>query len=211
MIETCPAFIEHSLVHFRQRFEWDCANFEEICKAAAFKESTWTIDLCYILKDLGIKHKYLTTTFGANPTHIGKKYYKCFDKDQTRVNQKFQNAESDGIPIEIRSVDYEYLIMHLANHGNIILLTNASLLYCDLCKANKLTMDLRSCFGLKSAYMGHYIILCGYDQRIRKFIYRNPAFKNKVCFMSFEAIESARKASGTDEDIVLIYDKKTVI
>ncbi|XP_055535336.1 protein GUCD1 isoform X3 [Wyeomyia smithii] len=188
MIETCPAFIEHSLVHFRQRFEWDCglscivmlldrkekinflANFEEICKAAAFKESTWTIDLCYILKDLGIKHKYLTTTFGANPTHIGKKYYKCFDKDQTRVNQKFQNAESDGIPIEIRS-----------------------------------------CFGLKSAYMGHYIILCGYDQRIRKFIYRNPAFKNKVCFMSFEAIESARKASGTDEDIVLIYDKKTVI
>ncbi|XP_053688115.1 protein GUCD1 [Sabethes cyaneus] len=226
MIETLPTFVEHPLVHFRQRYEWDCglsciimllgrkertrflAEFDKICQAAEFKNSTWTIDLCYILKDLNFKHKYLTTTFGANPFHIGKEYYRFFDKDEARVNQKFQDAVLSDIPIEITSVDYRYLMAHLANHGNIIILTNASLLYCDLCKTNKLSMELRSCLGLKPAYMGHYIILCGYDQRIRKFMYRNPAFKDKICFMPFEAVERARKVSGTDEDIVLIYDKK---
>ncbi|XP_058836763.1 protein GUCD1 [Topomyia yanbarensis] len=225
MKETLPNFIEHPLVHFRQRFDWDCGlscifmllgrserrqflnDFKDICRSGGFGESTWTIDLCYLLKDFGIKHKYLTTTFGANPSHLGKEYYKCFNEDEIRVNEKFRNANFRGISIETISVPYDYLIQHLGCHGNIILLTSASLLYCDLCKVNKLSMELRSCLGLKSAYMGHYIILCGYDQRIQKFMYRNPAFKDKVCFMSFDAMDRARKANGTDEDIILIYDK----
>lgn len=226
MKETIPAFVEHPLVHFRQRYDWDCglscilmllgrnerrtflADFKNICNDGGFGESTWTIDLCYILKDFGLKHRYFTTTFGANQSHLGKEYYKCFNADETRVNEKFANASSCGIPIEIMSVSHQFLQEHLANHGNIILLTNASLLYCDLCKSNKLSMELRSCLGLKPSYMGHYIILCGYDQRIQKFLYRNPAFKDKVCFMSFDSIDKARKASGTDEDIIFLYDKQ---
>ncbi|XP_065082601.1 protein GUCD1 [Ochlerotatus camptorhynchus] len=226
MKETLPAFVEHPLVHFRQRYEWDCGlscilmllghnekrnfldNFKHICHTGGFGESTWTIDLCYVLKDFGVKHKYITTTFGANPSHLGKEYYKCFNTDEMRVNEKFANASSRGIPIETKSMSHQFLQEHLANHGNIILLTNASLLYCDLCKTNKLSKELRSCLGLKAAYMGHYIILCGYDQRIRKFIYRNPAFKDRVCFMSYEAMDKARKANGTDEDIILLYDKQ---
>lgn len=224
--ETLPVFTEHTLVHFRQRFDWDCglscilmllgrnersqflANFGDICKTGGFGESTWTIDLCYILKDFGFSLKYLTTTFGANPSHVGKQYYKCFNADETRVNGKFENASVQNIPIEIKSVTNHYLIQHLANHGNIILLTNASLLHCDLCKANKLSMELRHCLGIKPTYSGHYIVLCGYDLRIHKFMYRNPAFKDKICFMSFESMDRARRASGTDEDIILIYDKK---
>ncbi|XP_055631320.1 protein GUCD1 isoform X2 [Toxorhynchites rutilus septentrionalis] len=224
MRDSPPAIVEYSLVHFRQRYDWDCglscimmlldrnerreflANFKNICETGGFGESTWTIDLCYILKDLGIKHKYLTTTFGADPSHVGKDYYKCFNTDEARVNEKFQNASSFDIPIEIQTVTHRYLVEHLANHGNIILLTNASLLYCDLCKANKLTIELRSCLGLKPTYMGHYIIICGYDERIQKFIYRNPAFRD-ICYMSFEAMDRARKVNGTDEDLILIYDK----
>lgn len=59
------------------------------------------------------------------------------------MNEKFNKASSCGIPIEIKSVTQQFLQEHLANHGNIILLTNASLLYCDLCKANKLSIELR--------------------------------------------------------------------
>lgn len=223
---SLPAFLEHPLVHFRQRYDWDCglsclimllgrqdkqrflADFKEICTAGGFGESTWTIDLCYILKDFGVKHRYLTTTFGANPSHVGKEYYKCFNADETRVNEKFENSSSNGIPIEIKSVQTSFLIEHLANHGPIIMLTNASLLHCDLCKANKLSLELRSCLGLKPPYMGHYIVLCGYDQRINKFLYRNPALKDRVCFMSFDAMNRARQVSGTDEDLLLIYQNE---
>lgn len=64
-------------------------------------------------------------------------------QDETRVNEKFENASRIGIPIEIKSVQTSFLIEHLANHGPIIMLTNASLLHCDLCKANKLSLELR--------------------------------------------------------------------
>ncbi|XP_058458083.1 protein GUCD1 [Malaya genurostris] len=225
MIKTIPTYIEHPLVHFRQRYDWDCGlscilmllgrnerrlflnDFKDICQKNGFGESTWTIDLCYLLKDFGIEHKYLTITFGANPSHLGKEYYKCFNDDEKRVNEKFHNANNHGIFVETKSVSCDDLIQHLGSYGNIILLTSASLLYCDLCKVNKLSMELRSCLGLKSTYMGHYVILCGYDKRIQKFLYRNPALKDKICFMSFEAMDRARKASGTDEDIILLYDK----
>ncbi|XP_055599302.1 protein GUCD1 [Uranotaenia lowii] len=224
--ESLPEFIDHQLVHFRQRYDWDCGlscivmllgrheklnfleNFKDICHKGGFGESTWTIDLCYILRDFDIKHKFLTKVFGANPSHVGKEYYKCFNADETRVNKKFQQASLNDIPIEVKSISNIELIKHLAFNGNVILLTNASLLYCDLCKANKLSIELRSCLGLKPTYMGHYIVLCGYDMRIEKFLYRNPAFKDKICYMSFEAVERARKACGTDEDVILIYDKR---
>lgn len=82
--------------------------------------------------------------------------------------------------------------------------------------------------GLKPPYMGHYIVLCGYDQRINKFLYRNPAFKDSknhinatciqpkltatilsgVCFMSFDAMDRSRRVSGTDEDLILIYQNE---
>lgn len=63
-------YIEHRLEHFRQRYNWDCGvscvlmllpvpqreemldKFEMICQDEGFNQSTWTIDLCYLLKRL---------------------------------------------------------------------------------------------------------------------------------------------------------------
>lgn len=60
--------ILHHVVHFEQRDNWDCGlscvlmllseekrkyvlqNLEEICQKEGFDKSTWTIDLCYLLK-----------------------------------------------------------------------------------------------------------------------------------------------------------------
>lgn len=64
-------YIEHRLDHFTQRYNWDCGvscvlmlltpaqreemldKFEMICREEGFNQSTWTIDLCYLLKRLG--------------------------------------------------------------------------------------------------------------------------------------------------------------
>lgn len=61
-------YVEHNVEHYQQRYNWDCGvscvlmmlpreqreemlnNFEEICEDEGFRQSTWTIDLCYLLK-----------------------------------------------------------------------------------------------------------------------------------------------------------------
>ncbi|KAI5638747.1 guanylylate cyclase domain-containing protein [Phthorimaea operculella] len=66
--EALPKYVLHEVDHYRQRFNWDCGvscvlmllpgdqrrqfleNFTDICKDEGFGESTWTIDLCYLLK-----------------------------------------------------------------------------------------------------------------------------------------------------------------
>ena len=58
----------HAVRHYQQRHHWDCgvsciimvlpdadrrhllANFEAVCQAEGFGKSTWTVDLCYMLK-----------------------------------------------------------------------------------------------------------------------------------------------------------------
>lgn len=60
----------HDVDHIQQRFNWDCgiacvmmllspqqreefeANFNNICAEEGFHQSTWTVDLCYLLKRL---------------------------------------------------------------------------------------------------------------------------------------------------------------
>lgn len=56
--------------------------------------------------------------------------------------------------------------------------------------------------------MGHYVPLVGYDN---KFAYvNNSAGRNGKRFQSIDKnmFEKARKAKGTDEDILIIYKNK---
>ncbi|EAA05246.4 AGAP011198-PA [Anopheles gambiae str. PEST] len=214
-----PDILENPIVHFTQRYDWDCglacilmvldrrqrqtflSQFQQICDEGQFGKSTWTIDLCYVLKDFNVPHRYLTKTIGANPNHRVNDYYKSYTLDMLRVNNKFRYAEQNGVDVRQCTVNYRFLIDHLGTYGNIILLISASLLYCDLCKFNKLPCEIR--------YMGHYIVLCGYNKKLQKFMYRNPACKDRVCYIPYQALDKARKANGTDEDIILLYDKPT--
>lgn len=106
--------------------------------------STWTIDLCYLLNRLGMRHKYLTTVLGVNENYGSERYYKnILSKDEARVNQRFQHAAEQGIRIHKGVLQINDLLSHLANHGPIILLTNSELLSCDVCKVQKLTNEIR--------------------------------------------------------------------
>uniref|UniRef100_A0A182VNA1 Protein GUCD1 n=2 Tax=Anopheles merus TaxID=30066 RepID=A0A182VNA1_ANOME len=222
-----PDILENPIVHFTQRYDWDCglacilmvldrrqrqtflSQFQQMCDEGQFGKSTWTIDLCYVLKDFNVPHRYLTKTIGANPNHRVNDYYKSYTLDMLRVNNKFRYAEQNGVDVRQCTVNYRFLIDHLGTYGNIILLISASLLYCDLCKFNKLPCEIRSCLSITPSYMGHYIVLCGYNKKLQKFMYRNPACKDRVCYIPYQALDKARKANGTDEDIILLYDKPT--
>ncbi|XP_066249006.1 protein GUCD1 isoform X1 [Euwallacea similis] len=211
------------LCHYKQKSNWDCGiscvlmvlprrhrhhlvkNLTKISKIEGFNKSTWTIDLCYLLKRFNIEHVFYTITIGVHEGHRGNSYYHhILTKDETRVILKFQEAKENNIPVKKSSISILHLIEQLLN-GPIIILTNARLLYCDKCKSNKISNELRKCLPWPTTYQGHYIVLCGYDIERQKIFYRNPSFADHVCQMSLSTLEEARKSYGTDEDLIFIY------
>lgn len=51
-------------------------NFHSICKEEGFSKSTWTIDLCYLLKRFSMNFVFYTTTLGIHPQHKGQHFYE---------------------------------------------------------------------------------------------------------------------------------------
>lgn len=100
-------------------------------------------------------------------------------QDEERVTERFKNAVANGVNVKKGSMNTKDLLVHLRNHGPVILLTNASYLHCDRCKKNKLTYELMNCLPWVASYLGHYIVLCGYDLKKNKLYYRNPTYSNR--------------------------------
>lgn len=212
------------LPHFKQKYNWDCGiscvlmvlavedrqvllkNLNSICKEEGFHRSTWTIDLCYLLKRFKVKNAFYTITLGVHPSYWENSFYNhVLIKDEERIRNKFKEAVTNGINVQQASVNIVSLIEHLSR-GPIILLTNARWLTCDICKVNKLSLELRKCLPWPTTpYQGHYIVLCGYNVLNRKVYYRNPSLSDRVCVMPIETLEQARKSYGTDQDLILIY------
>lgn len=85
---------KQNVTHFKQRFNWDCGiscilmilpehdrhhflnNFDSICKAENIEKTTWTIDLCYLLKRFNIQHNYFTKTLGIHSEYKEQSYYE---------------------------------------------------------------------------------------------------------------------------------------
>lgn len=100
--------------------------------------STWTIDLCYLLRRFGIRHLYTTITVGVNPEFRDHDYYgPILWKDHIRVSNKFDSAARDGLSIQKRTVENRILLEHLAKKGPVIALTNGYLLHCDICSTKE--------------------------------------------------------------------------
>ncbi|XP_075218907.1 protein GUCD1 [Lycorma delicatula] len=210
--------------YVKQRYSWDCGvtcimmilplnhysnflkNFHQICKEESFNKSTWTIDLCYLLRRYDVKHVYCTLTIGINPHYKDQAFYtKILNKDEERVTRRFSEAENCGITVIKKSLQISDLINHLHSYGPIILLTNANLLRCDTCRVNRFTSGLQTCLHLPLPYHGHYILVFGYNLPNEKVYYRNPSYRDRVCTMSFNSLVSAWKSVGTDQDTILIY------
>ena len=53
-------------------------------------------------------------------------------------------------------------------------------------------------------YLGHYILIHQYDKKTDLFHYKDPNVSQTTCSISGSKLEMARKAFGTDEDIIII-------
>ena len=70
-----------------------------------------------------------------------------------------------------------------------------------------------------AGYTGHYVVVCGYDESSDCFVVRDPAVPpldanesasdaSRKSFVAASALETARRAFGTDEDLLLVRRRR---
>lgn len=208
-------FIE--VPHINQIYTWDCGlacvlmvlktvgvnNLDiqalaELCCTT----SIWTVDLAYLLQRFSIAFSYFTVTFGANPNYSVESFYKEeLPNDLDRVDTLFQKAVEAGIDIQCRSISGEEIsVLILSGKYIAVALVDHS----KLSHAWLEDVHVPGVFSNNSDYTGHYVLICGFDAEADMFEIRDPASSKKHKRISSKSLEEARKAFGTDEDILLV-------
>ncbi|KAL5164131.1 Protein GUCD1 [Glycine soja] len=207
--------------HINQIYTWDCGlacvlmvlktigvnncdipTLAELCRTT----SIWTVDLAYLLQRFAVAFSYFTVTFGANPNYCIESFYKEeLPNDLVRVDLLFQKAMEAGIDIQCRSISAEEIS---------ILILSGKYVAIALVDHNKLSHVLQDVpvpgvFSNNSGYTGHYVLICGYDAGADMFEIRDPGSSKKHKRISSKSLEEARKAFGTDEDLLLISLEKS--
>mmetsp|Transcript_43864 Transcript_43864/g.73040 ORF Transcript_43864/g.73040 Transcript_43864/m.73040 type:complete len:285 (-) Transcript_43864:166-1020(-) len=199
--------------HVRQSFNWDCGLacvlmvlrtlgvnkcdlriLRQLCNTT----SIWTVDLAHLFARFGVAVHFCTITVGANPEFAKESFYMdTIQEDGRRVERLFRDAAECGITIQCRSLAIEEIQDRLlSGHWLLIALVDKRKLSPPQC--------LSQCCGIGSGYTGHYVVVCGYDADRQEFELRDPASSSALLVVSESGFEDARKAFGTDEDILLV-------
>lgn len=59
------------------------------------------------------------------------------------MEARFANARGAGISVNVKELTTDELLSHVVTRGPAIVLVDAALLVCDLCKHNKLRAEFR--------------------------------------------------------------------
>ncbi|EDL97218.1 rCG61032, isoform CRA_c [Rattus norvegicus] len=100
-------FVQLPVPTIQQLYHWDCGlacsrmvlrylgqlddgEFENALQELQLTRSIWTIDLAYLMRHFGVRHRFCTQTLGVDKGYKNQSFYrKHFDTEETRVNQLF--------------------------------------------------------------------------------------------------------------------------
>lgn len=201
------------LKHVRQSFSWDCGlacvmmvlqqkgmacALEDLMRVCGTK-SVWTVDLAYVLSRYGVDFTFCTVTDGVRPEYDSEAFYKAdIDADMVRVNRLFQSADSLNICIQKRSVDISEIIECVQRGLMAIVLVDKRFLPTSSTIARLIQQHVNI------GYVGHYVVVCGYNPRTGALLITDPASSKVRVAVPISDFDAARKAFGTDEDLLII-------
>ncbi|XP_029777615.1 protein GUCD1 isoform X2 [Suricata suricatta] len=220
-------FVQLPVPIIQQLYHWDCGlacskmvlrylgqlddnEFESALQELRLTRSIWTIDLAYLMRHFGVRHRFCTQTLGVDKGYKNQSFYrKHFDTEETRVNQLFAQAKACKVLVEKCTVSVKDIQEHLAQGHVAIVLVNSGVLHCDLCSSPVkyccFAPSGHRCFCRTPDYQGHFIVLRGYNRATGCIFYNNPAYADRMCSTSISNFEEARTSYGTDEDILFVY------
>mmetsp|Transcript_10377 Transcript_10377/g.26337 ORF Transcript_10377/g.26337 Transcript_10377/m.26337 type:complete len:202 (-) Transcript_10377:1308-1913(-) len=173
--------------------------------------SIWTVDLAHMIRHFGLRVHFLTTTLGANPAYANEKFYKeNIEDDGDRVRRLFSNAVEAGIDVSQRSISLRDLCAFTSSGEYLVILLVDKRKLQGSGGGNFLAHCCGGTDNVDGDYIGHYILLYGYDASSREFLVRDPAASSGggKARIKDKLIEQARKSFGTDEDILLVSSSR---
>ncbi|KAM7051448.1 protein GUCD1 isoform 1-T1 [Molossus nigricans] len=111
-------FVQLPVPIVQQLYHWDCGlacsrmvlrylgqlddgEFENALQELRLTRSIWTIDLAYLMRHFGVRHRFCTQTLGVDKGYKNQSFYrKHFDTEETRVNQLFAQAKACKVLVE---------------------------------------------------------------------------------------------------------------
>ena len=163
--------------------------------------SVWTVDLAYLLSEFGVECEFLTSAPVLDPeAYKGSSFYEAgFDADARRVDLLLRAAASEGIQVCKRTLSATELWNLMREEETLVIaLVDARLLHARVRPSNG------DPAADPSAFMGHYVLLVGLEDERNGYIVNDPARDDERTFVHADALEAARHAAGTDEDLLLI-------
>jgi hypothetical protein len=204
--------------HRRQRASWDCGvacglmvalwkevpdvSYESVLQALGTK-SVWTVELGLVLADVcGLGVEFYSEVLGMNQALASDGFYKeDWDDDEKRVHALLPRArECSRYVLEEKTVSMDYLVSRLDRGHKAIVLADKRSLRCTQCDGM-----FTSLVGLLTReFAGHFVVLCGTSADRKRVIAVDPAQEHSACQIELSVLEEARKANGTDQDILFI-------
>lgn len=152
--------------------------------------ASWTIGIAAASGELGLITSFCTNSFGVNPDNYSLEYYQSLSEGQERSEGKLVHllgrCRHAGVHLEERSLPLNEILSELCKGTVPIALIDWS----------------KVCGG--PSYIGHIVPIIGYDDR---YVYvHNPGPDEPKAFYPIEreVFDRARRAVGTDEDLVFI-------
>ena len=191
--------------------------------------SVWSIDLAYVLREYGVELQYCTTALTVDESEYSTSafYAPSLATDAQRVNRLLRAAAAENVDVVERTLSAADLWNLMSEEETLVIaLVDARILHKPVCKAiggarqpsvettsaskrsprhaNGGKRTVQGAAEEEEAFAGHYVLLLGLDDARGGYVINDPARDDERTFVHADALEAARHAKGTDEDLLLI-------
>jgi len=155
-------------------------------------KASWTIGIARATGQLKFKTEFYSLHLGANPDLFDIDYYQKetsgFDSSNEKIKKLISSCISFGVELDEKTLNIEEIKSKINENCVAIVLLDWNVI------------------TKKEGYQGHFVPVVGFD---KDNVYVHNAGKEDGAFFKIEneLFDKARKAKGTDEDIVFIYGK----
>ena len=151
-----------------------------------------TIQIATAAAISGYKTYFFSKHICFNKENLKLEFYQRYSDAVQQSEQVVEDARNAGVILEERGMSLEELLGRIGENSIPIVLLDWNVV--------KRTRE--------KGYQGHFVLIVGYDN---EHVYvHNHGLDNPTPFLSIKRgiFEEARKAEGTDEDIIIIHRKK---
>lgn len=184
-----PAALRMVLAYFDQVLD-----LEVLEKRTGIKEGKGisTIQIATAAAISGYKTDFFSKHIYFNEGNLKLEFYKKFLDIAAQFKKLVEDAEKAGVRLEEKGISLKELLEKIGKDSFSIIL-----------------LDWNFITGTREkGYQGHFVPVVGYDNE--NVYVHNHGKDNPTPFLSIkrEIFEKARKAGGTDEDIIIIHRRK---